>query len=330
MNKKSYNLLMMPLIASFMFSCSNSEFENEASTKISVSMQDFVTESTTTRVAVEVDQTDKISIKWTAGDMLGIFPDEGDQVSFRLSESSITNEGKTALFDGGAWALKSGHEYYAYTPFNRSNYSESTNISALPVSYLGQNSSSFGDTQHISSYDYQVAGATSSNTGNLTFAFKRIGALLRLKFTLPEDGEYKKLILITESEDDVFPVEGTVNLKGTNIQEYTPTKYESSLEINLNEVAGKKGDIVYVYMMVPQMQLKAAGLTLKAKLTYNGKYTVYDICKAGTEGTPDAFNAGTTYKRDAVIMSSSEEGNDDEEEDDPTKDPINHGYPPIE
>ena len=38
---------------------------------------------------------------WVTGDSIGIYPDEGDQLSFRIPQGGS----KTCIFDGGGWAM---------------------------------------------------------------------------------------------------------------------------------------------------------------------------------------------------------------------------------
>ena len=276
----------------------------------------FEDEALATRTLIEVSSSDQISYKWGVGDVLGIYPDAGTQVAFELSASSLSADGLSATFDGGAWALKGGHSYYAYFPFSYDCFSASVNKTNIPISYLGQKQSAFGDTSNAGQYDFNAAGPTSSSTGNLSFNFVRLGALLRVKFTLPATATYKTLTLNTTSAS--IPVKGTVDLTSSSIA-YSPKEYASSLSVNLNNASGTVGQAAYVYMMLPPMALKTQSKTMTVTLSYDDKSTTYNICTAGTttENTPD-FKANTRYKRDAVYVSGDPEGTmsggDDEEE----------------
>lgn len=308
---------MLPLLAASVVSCSNEETAFENTEKVTMNLPQFEDEASATRTSIEVSSSDQISYKWGVGDVLGIYPDAGTQVAFELSASSLSADGLSATFDGGAWALKGGHSYYAYFPFSYDCFSASVNKTNIPISYLGQKQSAFGDTSNAGQYDFNAAGPTSSTTGSLSFNFVRLGALLRVKFTLPATATYKTLTLNAGSS--VIPVKGTVNLAASSIA-FTPKDYASSLSVDLNNASGTVGQTAYVYMMLPPMILKTQGKTMTVTLSYgDGKSTTYNICAAGTttENTPD-FKANTRYKRDAVYVSGDPEGTmsggDDEEE----------------
>ncbi|MBQ0047826.1 MAG: hypothetical protein KBT33_10060, partial [Prevotellaceae bacterium] len=284
---------------------------------VTMHLPQFEDETPSTRTLIEVSSSDQISYKWGVGDVLGIYPDAGTQVAFELSASSLSADGLSATFDGGAWALKGGHSYYAYFPFSYDCFSASVNKTNIPISYLGQKQSAFGDTSNAGQYDFNAAGPTSSSTGSLSFNFVRLGALLRVKFTLPATATYKTLTLNAGSS--AIPVKGTVNLAASSIA-FTPKEYSSSLSVDLNNASGTVGQTAYVYMMLPPMSLKTQGKTMTVTLSYgDDKSTTYNICTAGTttENTPD-FKANTRYKRDAVYVSGDPEGTmsggDDEED----------------
>ena len=284
-------------------SCTQEEaFQENRITRVNLELPDFLEEDGT-RSQINVSASDGISYSWAIGDVLGIFPDEGDQVSFRLTESSLSADGKNATFDGGAWALKDGHTYYSYFPFSYENFSESSSLSAIPVDYTGQSITEWGDTKNAGKYDFNAAGGTSSNSGALSFQFQRLGALLRVKLTLPATATYQKLTLSTDAS--VIPVKGKVNLSASTIA-YIPQTYASEISVNLNDIWGTKDQIAYVYLMLPPMTLLTQDKFLTATLSYNdgrSKGAIYSLCKSGdtTPHTPD-FKANTIYKRDAVFQ----------------------------
>ena len=56
-----------------------------------------------------------LQFAWAAEDVVGIYPNEGDQVSFPMTKGAGT---KSANFDGGGWAVKSSCTYAAYFPYS--------------------------------------------------------------------------------------------------------------------------------------------------------------------------------------------------------------------
>lgn len=315
-NLKKYSVIAaLP----FLFSCSDTLVQSSEITEVYGILQPFEDEENNyvTRTQIDVSADDKISYKWGVGDVLGIYPDAGTQVAFQLSASSLSADGLSCKFDGGAWGLKTGHSYYAYFPFSYDCFSKTVNKSNIPVSYLGQKQVAFNNTENAGQYDFNAAPASASASGGVSFNFKRLGALLRVKFALPQTATYKKLILKTGTSE-VIPVSGTVDLAAATIA-YAPATYASSLTIDLNNVSGTVGETAYVYLMLPPMTLKTQGVSMTATLEYDDKSTTYNLCTAGTTtlNTPD-FKADTRYKRDAVYVSGDPEGNmsggNDEEE----------------
>ena len=119
---------------------------------------------------------------WTEGDILGIYPLGGDQVSFPISKGAGS---KTAFFDGGAWALRGTYKYAAYYPFSTDNYT--IKETSIPVSYIGQEQKGNNTTAHLSAYDFMAAAATKpSSNGSVTLPFKHldlIGSTIEIKVT---------------------------------------------------------------------------------------------------------------------------------------------------
>ena len=74
-------------------------------------------ELATTRTEFLMD-TEGVKAHWVEGDVIGIFPAEGDQVGFPITDGI---EGNKAIFDGGGWGLKANYMYAAYFPYNKDN-----------------------------------------------------------------------------------------------------------------------------------------------------------------------------------------------------------------
>ena len=290
-------------------SCTQEEaFQESRITRVSAELPDFVEENGT-RSQINVSASDGISYSWAIGDVLGIFPDQGSQLYFTLTESSLSADGKSATFDGGAWALKNGHTYYSYFPFSPKNSEVTSTPSAVSVDYTGQSITEWGDTKNAGHYDFNAAGGTSSNSGALSFQFQRLGALLRVKLTLPATATYQKLTLSTDAS--VIPVKGKVNLSAST-PAYIPQTYASEISVNLNNISGTKDQTAYVYLMLPPMTLLMQNKLLIATLFYNsGSAWSYNLCKSGDTipHTPD-FTANTIYKRDAVPQDTNPRGAD--------------------
>ena len=118
--------------------------------EVRVAVEDFVTEGAETRSSYTIGE-DKVHFTWAKGDTLGIYPKDGDQVCFPISSGDGNN---TAVFDGGAWRLRSDREYAAYYPFSKEFYTLSPK--ALPVVYTGQKQKENDNTKALGAYDFMA------------------------------------------------------------------------------------------------------------------------------------------------------------------------------
>lgn len=198
---------------------------------------------------------------WAANDTVGIFPNEGAQAYFPMTSGAGT---KSANFTGGGWALKDASTYAAYYPFIGDFY---LNKNAIPVDFSGQVQTGNASTAHLGAYDYMAAIPATPKNGNVSFAFKHLGALVQLKLTVPQASTLNSVTLTTEN--DAFAVKGTIDVMASapSITSVTSTK-EVTLE--LKEFATTEANqIVSLYMMLPPVDLSAK--TLKAVVkTSNG------------------------------------------------------------
>lgn len=309
MKAKKIYLMAVASLLSVLSCTSNSEESapNGDAMTVTATLQEFKDELTGSRSQISVSNDDHISYRWAVGDVLGIFPDEGTQTEFKLSESSLSADGMSATFDGGAWGLKNGHSYYSYFPFSYDCFDKEIDKTNIPLSYLGQKQADFDDVANAGQYDFNAAGASRSSGGALSFSFKRLGAMLRIKLQLPATAAYKTLTLKTT--EPVIPVKGKVNLTAAT-PTYISTEAASSLEVDLNNAQGEVGATKYIFVMLPPMNLNTQSQTLTATLTYgDDKSTTYSLCTAGTTtpNTPN-FQPDYIYKRDAVYLSGDPVG----------------------
>ena len=108
--------------------------EQNSISRIEFKMKDFVPD-----VATKTTLGDNgVSLKWEAGDVIGVFPDKGgDQVTFTVTEGGAT----TCTFDGHGWGLLASAKYSAYYPFSFGNYGDADAYKSVNVSYIGQSQS---------------------------------------------------------------------------------------------------------------------------------------------------------------------------------------------
>lgn len=194
---------------------------------------------------------------WIVGDSIGIYPDEGDQLSFR-----ITTGGKTCPFSGGGWAMKASSSYTAYSPFQRSYYFKEK--SALPVNMLGQTQKGNDNSAHLSAYDILIAKGDKPSSGSLNFQFTRQVALVRMELTAPRAATWKSITLKSNAE---FTTQAEMNLS-LDAPTITTTAQSNSVTLSLENVVTTSDNLnVIAYMMLLPVNL--TGKTLTAELEDN-------------------------------------------------------------
>lgn len=270
---KQLNLLVMKkyLFWSLLGLCSCSENQivngnfDEDVTSVGVRILEMEGE-----VSSRMEVTDKMQYLWELTDTLGIFPSKGGQVEFPITEESISEDRKSAYFEGGGWALKGGYSYSAYNPYNFYN----RDATAIPFSYEGQVQTGTDNREHLSSHTLLIASPTAVESGKIYFNLKNVGCLLRLDLTLPEAKTYKSLKLYADSE--IIPIKKTFNILSSDIPEKvvsTSNHLSFGLE-NITTTAANQQ--VRLWVSFPTMSQPAK--TLKAVVTdSNGYVYVGDV-----------------------------------------------------
>ena len=253
---------------------------------IQITGKDFQHEDIT-RSSVSITENGA-SFMWNEDDVIGIFPDKGDQVSFAMEEGAGT---QTATFSGGGWALKSSAKYAAYYP----HVYENRDLTKIPVSYLGQTQNGNANTDHIGAYDFMAASVTTPENGAVAFDMQHLGALVQLTITVPEPSTLSRISLESEEE---FIETGTIDLSS-----HTPAiqkKYGSnSFKIYLSNITTTKADeeVVIYFMMAP---IDLSGKSLKAIIVKDNSYY------QEVELTGKNFEAGKAYRLTADMVSEEE------------------------
>lgn len=235
-----------------------------------------------------------ITFKWDDDDIVGIFPVEGTQVAFPMVSGAGTN---TASFTGGGWALKSSTSYMAYYPLIGNFYLDKTKI---PVNYSGQKQMENASTEHLDTYDYLAASATTPINGNVNFQFKHLGALIRLIVTMDETSILKSVSLLTDEDD--FITSGYVNLTAETPSIFVPendhTRSYNNFGISLNNIEVEAGKDLVVYFLMPPVNL--TNKSLKAIVSKsNGYYQEVPL-------TGMNFKAGKAYELKTSMVSEEE------------------------
>lgn len=248
------------------------------------------------RTNLEVNESG-VTFTWAKDDMLGIFPSQGDQVSFAMDEGAGT---ANAVFSGGSWELKKSSTYYAYYPFSRKYFDGQSSKNKIWVNYKGQSQDGNNSTATIGKYDFMNAASTSPEEGRLLFEFSHLGALVQLSVTVPEKMTVKKMALATENEE--FLIEGYYNLED-EIPAYVAERKSKVLSLAMKNVECEANATVTGYLMVPPTDLTGKTLTVRVYDDRNKLYS-YTYPAAGV------FRAGKSYRFKVGVTESTENPDD--------------------
>ncbi len=234
-----------------------------------------VAEAFPTRSAFDMSNLANITFQWSLEDTVGIFPSKGDQVTFPMTKGAGE---KSASFDGGGWALKNSSTYYAYYPFSRKYFDSPNRIKNIPYTFEGQKAvyEDENGVVQVGNYDYMYASASTPANGNVNFNFKHLGALARIAITYPETATYTTLRI--NASEAVFPVEGFYDLTA-DVVALKPVRYSKTIDIDLDNISGMKGESDILYFMVPPVDLTSLVSLSATLITNNTEGFVVDMEK---------------------------------------------------
>ena len=254
--------------------------------RVSITGKDFQFDDAT-RSSVSITEN-SASLLWDEDDVIGIFPNEGDQVSFAMSQGAGT---QTATFSGGGWALKSSATYAAYYP----HVYENRDMTKIPVSYVGQTQNGNNNTDHIGAYDFMAASVATPSNGAVAFDMQHLGCLVQLTVNVAEPS---KLIRVTLVADVDFVQTGTIDLSAET-PAINAKSSSKSLRIGLSNIVTTKAfeEVTIYFMMAP---IDLTNKTLKAVIEKDNYY-YQEI-----ELTGKKFEAGKAYRLAANMVSEEE------------------------
>lgn len=264
-----FSLLVSSLIIG---GCSSEEFEqeqfysdNNEITEILATTSGFCLDDFAgTRTTITMGSNSIENPVWAQNDTIGIYPTAGDQLSFPIVDGVGTS---TCTFDGGGWALKASSTYTAYSPFNRTYYSQKYN-SALPISMLGQKQNGNDNTKHLGKYDIQIAKGQTPENGKISFAFEHKVCIVRMDLELPVATSWKSISL---TSDATFTTEATMNLS-TDVPTIKTKTSANNITLSLNNVSTtEENKIVTAYMML--LPIDFTDKFLKIKITDRNENT---------------------------------------------------------
>ena len=261
----------------------NANTDNNVVSHVTMTASDFELDAAT-RTALEITSSG-LSFTWAESDVVGIYPNAGDQVSFPMTKGAGT---KTANFDGGGWALKGNYTYAAYYPYDAGNTFYARPYTALPISYKGQKQPANNSTAGLGAYDYMVATASTPESGNVTFNFSHINSVLYIQLTSPDAATFTKLTL--SCDDAIFVTDATVNISNGTL---TPKTTANEITLDLDNVEISAGGVLKALMMIAPVNATGKTLRVTASSMF-GKNYVAEI--AGKD-----FQTGKGYMLSGVL-----------------------------
>ena len=255
---------------------------------ISITGKDFQTE-TGTRSSVVINNAG-VNFLWEAGDVVGIFPNTGDQVSFAMDEGAGM---QTATFNGGGWALKASSTYAAYYPHNFYN----RDLTAIPVSYEGQRQDGNASTAHLGAYDFMAASVTTPSNGAVAFDMQHMGALVMLQAELDEDKTLTNVAL--KASTSAFVEAGTIDLTAMD-PHITSTASTNIHNIPLDNFTVAYNETTTIYLMLAPVNL--LGETLEITFSdETGEYIKFNVAgKNIVAGTAYAYTLTNGEKLNTI------------------------------
>lgn len=267
--------------------------ENEqlnGSESVIATAKDFVMDGTTKTVITQ-SGSEAPAFAWKEGDVIGIIPMNGKTVQSNYEIAEIGSDPKTAVFDGGVWALKEGKEYAAYYPFNEQIARSGDN---LEFTFLGQTQSANNSLAHLGAYDYMYASSVVPAAGKAQFDFNHKISLVRLQLTVPKADTFTKAVL--ESEENWFATGASLKLSDGTM---TATETVKSATINLNNISVAANGVLTVWFAtLPTSAL--SGQTLSIKL-----FGSENTCTGEITGLT-ALTAGSAYSYAATLSSEGQ------------------------
>lgn len=318
-NKQTYILF---LLAIFLAGCTDKEaLQNieKGMTKVTMvapNLQSGDNTALSTR-SVLSPSTGGTTFRWGIGDVASVYSSGRGMTNFFIDESSISEDGTSARFNGSGFTLSPESKYYAFYPYNAGAL-DKTNI---PIHYSGQNIAHNGSFKDLGNYDYMFAVGNTNESGNVNFDFNHIGCVVEFLLQAPETAVYKQVRFELEGaiNNNAFVKSGTVNVTDENsvFTADNSLSTDTIMRVNLNGGQGlsiKKDSLLRVYMMVAPQNLsdqkivirlldtnstwysaKVSGKNMKSGYTYH--YNITDNSEFGGftgkgHGLPDDY----TYK----------------------------------
>jgi hypothetical protein len=263
--------------------------------EITVTLEDQFDEvSTRTTSSVNPTNPDALKFSFSTNDTLGIYPSEGGQLVFPLTNAS----GSSFKFSGGGWGLKTGYTYAAYVPFSKANYDRTNKT--IPLNYVGQTQKGINNADHLGAFDYQAsAGVTPTSTG-ASIALKRQSAAVVLKLIMPVAATLKSVTISCTSA--IFIKRNNLDISGTEaILSATSANKSKKITLYLDNCTVDANQEFRVYMMVG-IPVAVSGKNLYVGIrTSDGKVYAAKLTKYKPTTDVTSWSKNTVYGYSATM-----------------------------
>lgn len=214
---------------------------------IVMTIPDYKYNEENTRTTITPTNTG-MSFSWKEGDKVGIYA-SSSMANFDIDE--ISQDTKSATFDGGGFSLTEGSTYHAFYPYN----GYATDKTQIPVTYFGQVQAENGSSSHLGIRDYMTATTTATGTNEAQFNFIHLGAIMRFKITVPIAQTYTHLTLTSSGNE--FTIDGVVDLTSeTPVIKSTKKDSRCCLKLGNDGISIYEDNLVLtVYLITPPVDL---------------------------------------------------------------------------
>lgn len=230
-------------------------------------------------------ESEQLKFAWSQDDKIGICPSSGTQIAFTIKSGAGES---TALFDGGAWALRDTETYAAYYPYDVKN-TANTNAE-IRFSYEGQHQIGNASLVHLGTHDLMATNTTKADGDEINFKFKHLNSVAQLNLTVPEVATFTRLSLVCN--EDIFTKIANLDLSG---EEYVYSRVEvtNELQMELSEIASTEDmkNLVF-YMMLPPTDF--AGKTVSVTLRTDDNKVYQGLLASKTLQPGYAYSFGAT------------------------------------
>lgn len=284
--------------ALFLSACASDEqidslLENNVVSNFSgvvMNIPDFVSDESATRTNL-VPTASSVEFSWKEGDQVGIYTESTSMANFDIDQ--ISQDAKSATFNGGGFSLTEGSTYYAFYPYDAA----STSKTSVAVDYTGQTQTANNDCSHLAAYDFMVAKAAASGPNEASFDFGHLSAIAKFKISLPQDGTFTSFMISSE-----MPVltKGTVDLTMPSAS-ISSSQSSNNVVLELNDIQSASKTLT-AYLMLPPTNMSGVEMTCTLK---DKSDNIYIGTIAGKN-----MQAGNAYGYNCTLISSPSNAND--------------------